>query len=67
MDEKLQSRAQQLAEEFANSATTIDDLNGLMRLMMKSGLEKMLNTEMDVHLGRKGDDESPAAEEAKSE
>ena len=65
MDEKLQSRAQQLAEEFANSATTIDDLNGLMRLMMKSGLEKMLNTEMDVHLGRKGDAESPAAEEAK--
>jgi hypothetical protein len=45
MDEALQSRAQQLAEEFANSATTIDDLNGLMRLMMKSGLEKMLNTE----------------------
>ena len=65
MDEKLQSRAQQLAEEFANSATTIDDLNGLMRLMMKSGLEKMLNTEMDVHLGRKGDAESPAAAEAK--
>ena len=65
MDEKLESRAQQLAEEFANSATTIDELNGLMRLMMKSGLEKMLNTEMDVHLGRKGDAESPASEEAK--
>jgi hypothetical protein len=25
-----------------------------MRLMMKSALERMLNTEMDVHLGRKG-------------
>ena len=65
MDEKLQSRAEQLAEEFAGSATTIEELNGLMRLMMKSGLERMLNTEMDVHLGRKGDSESPAAEEAK--
>ena len=67
MDETLQSRAEQLAEEFASSATTIDELNGLMRLMMKSGLERMLNTEMDVHLGRKGTAESarPAAEEAK--
>jgi len=65
MEETLQFRAEQLAEEFASSATTIEELNGLMRLMMKSGLERMLNTEMDVHLGRKGDPESPAAEEAK--
>jgi putative transposase len=65
MDETLQSRAEQLAEEFAGSATTIEELNGLMRLMMKSGLERMLNTELDVHLGRQGGAESPAAEEAK--
>lgn len=67
MDESLESRAEQLAEEFAGSATTIQELNQLMRLMMKSGLERMLNTEMDVHLGRKGSAESaePAAEEAK--
>jgi putative transposase len=65
MDETLQSRAEQLAEEFAGSATTIEELNGLMRLMMKSGLERMLNTEMDVHLGRKGEAESPATEQAK--
>ena len=65
MDEKLQLRAEQLAEEFAGSATTIEEVNQLMRLMMKSSLEKMLNTELDVHLGRKGDAESPAAEEAK--
>ena len=65
MDEKLESRAEQLAEEFATSAPTIGELNQLMRLMMKSGLERMLNTEMDVHLGRKGDAESPAVEEAK--
>ena len=56
INEKFQSRAEQLAaEEFASSATTIEELNGLMRLMMKSGLERMLNTEMDVHLGRQSE------------
>jgi transposase-like protein len=53
MDASFESRAEQLASEFAGQATTIEELNGLMRLMMKSGLERMLNTEMDVHLGRK--------------
>ena len=53
MDASFQSRAEQLANEFAGQATTVDELNGLMRLMMKSGLERMLNSEMDVHLGRK--------------
>jgi putative transposase len=53
MDASLQSRAQQLANEMAGQARTIEDLNGLMRLMMKSALERMLNTEMDVHLGRR--------------
>lgn len=53
MDASLQSRAEQLAGEIATQARTAEDLNGLMRLMMKSALERMLNTEMDVHLGRK--------------
>ena len=53
MDASLQARAEQLATEFASQARTAEDLNGLMRLMMKSALERMLNTEMDVHLGRK--------------
>jgi transposase-like protein len=53
MDAMLRSRAELLATEFANQATTVDDLNGLLRLMMKSALERMLNTELDVHLGRK--------------
>jgi len=53
MDASFQSRAEQLASEFAGQATTVEELNGLMQLMMKSGLEQMLNTEMDVHLGRK--------------
>ena len=54
MDASLQARAEQLAKEIAGEAQTADDLNGLMRLMMKSALERMLDTEMDVHLGRKG-------------
>jgi putative transposase len=66
MDASLHKRAEQLAEEFASQARTAEDLNGLMRLMMKSALERMLNTEMDVHLGRKplaGADQTPAATE----
>ncbi len=53
MDTSLRSKAEQLASEIATQARTAEDLNGLMRLMMKSALERMLNTEMDVHLGRK--------------
>jgi putative transposase len=67
MDASLRSRAEQLAKEMASEAKTADDLNSLMRLMMKSALERMLDTEMDVHLGRKGlasppSTESPAAD-----
>lgn len=46
MDASFQTRVEQLAEEFANQATTAEELNQLMRLMMKSGLERMLNAEM---------------------
>ena len=53
MDASLRSKAEQLASEIASQAKTVEDLNGLMRLMMKSALERMLNTEMDVHLGRR--------------
>ena len=67
MDEQLQTRAEQLAEEFASSATTIGELNQLMRLMMKSGLERMLNTEMDVHLGRRSVAEATVAQPSANE
>jgi putative transposase len=53
MDGALQNRVEVLAREIAGQARTIEDVNGLMRLMMKSALERMLNTEMDVHLGRR--------------
>jgi len=53
MDANLVAKAEQLAGEIAGQARTLADLNGLMRTLMKSALERMLDTEMDVHLGRK--------------
>jgi putative transposase len=53
MDANLTEKAARLATEIATQAKTLDDLNGLMKLMMKSALERMLDTELDVHLGRK--------------
>jgi putative transposase len=53
MDETLKLKAEQLAGDFAAQAQTLGDLNGLIRNLMKSALEQMLDTEMDVYLGRK--------------
>lgn len=55
MDVSLRTQAEQLAVEMASQAKTVGDLNSLMRLMMKSAMERMLDTEMDVHLGRQGE------------
>ncbi len=52
MDAILKLKAEQLAGHIASQAQTLDDLNGLIRTLMKSALERMLDTEMDVHLGR---------------
>jgi putative transposase len=53
MDAILPGKVEELAREIASQATTLDELNGLLRVMMGTALERMLNTEMDVHLGRK--------------
>jgi transposase-like protein len=53
MDDSLRSKAELLAGEMASQARTVEDLNDLMQRMMKAALERMLNTEMDVHLGRR--------------
>jgi transposase-like protein len=53
MDATLKLKAEQLASAIASQAQTLDDVNGLFRTLMKSALERMLDTEMDVHLGRK--------------
>ena len=52
MDASLRDRAEELASEIAGQAETAEDLNNVLRVMMKSAMERMLNTEMDVHLGR---------------
>lgn len=55
MDASMSERVEQLAEEIAGEAQTQEDLNGLLRLMMKSALQRMLDTELDVHLGRRAE------------
>jgi len=62
MDAKLQDKAEELAEEFATQATTLEELNGLLRSLMKTALERMLNTELEVHLGRQGDPTATSTE-----
>jgi putative transposase len=52
MDATLKLKAEQFAGEIASQAQSLDDVNGLLRVLMKSALERMLDTEMDVHLGR---------------
>ncbi len=52
MDAMLTKKADALAKEFAGQATTLEELNDAMRTLMKTALESMLNTELDVHLGR---------------
>jgi putative transposase len=64
MDETLKLQAEQLAGDIAAQAQTLDDLNVLMRTLMKSALERMLDTEMDVHLGRKAVAVLPPAQNA---
>src|ERR1700689_3125514 len=62
MDATLKLKAEQLASEIASQAKTLDDVNGLFRTLMKSTLERMLDTEMDVHLGRKTVASGPSSE-----
>lgn len=52
MDASLRNEAERLAAQIAGQARSVEDLNSLMKLMMKSAMERMLDTEMDVHLGR---------------
>ena len=60
MDATLTNKADELAKEFAGQATTLNELNDAMRWLMKTALETMLNTELDVHWGRTSAAESKA-------
>ena len=52
MDANLKLKAEQFAGDIATQAKSLEDLNELLRTLAKSALERMLDTEMDVHLGR---------------
>ena len=58
MDAMLTKKADALAKEFAGQATTLEELNDAMRALMKTALESMLNTELNVHLGRTAEAEN---------
>jgi transposase-like protein len=57
MDANLLLKAEDLAKEISTQASTMEELNGIMRSLMKSALERMLSTELKVHL----DEESRSA------
>jgi putative transposase len=52
MDARLVQQAQELAAQMAGEVRTIEDVNDVIRLMSKSIIERALDAEMDVHLGR---------------
>jgi putative transposase len=52
MDAMLRGKAEELAKEIAISISTQQELGDVMRLMTKSVIERMLDAEMDVHLGQ---------------
>ena len=52
MDAILNERARRMAEEMADGVQTAADLREVMRMMSKTLMEKALDAEMDVHLGR---------------
>jgi transposase-like protein len=53
MEAKLTAQAEQMARELAGQAGTIDELNALLRGLMKSALQRILDAEMDAHLAQK--------------
>ena len=62
MDAILSERARQMAVEMADGVQTADDLREIMRMMSKTLMERALDAEMDVHLGRtKATEEGAAA------
>lgn len=52
MDAMLRDKVEELAKEIAISISTQQELSDMMRWMTKSVIERMLDAEMDVHLGR---------------
>jgi putative transposase len=69
MDAQVLEQAEELAKSIAGRATTMEELNGVMRTLMKSALEQMLGAELKVHLQEElaASAEPPAAEASRGE
>ena len=52
MDATLRERAESLAREMAGEMRTVEDLKDVLGMLTKTMIERMLDAEMDVHLGR---------------
>ena len=48
----MSERARRMAKEMADGVQTAEDFREVMRMMSKTLMEKALDAEMDVHLGR---------------
>jgi putative transposase len=59
MDANVKLKVDQLVSDITSQSQTLDDLNGLFRSLMKSALERLLGTEMNVHLGRQNPSSPP--------
>ncbi len=53
MDVTLLKKTEELAKELAQNSSTLEDLNQVMWSLMKTTIERMLNTEMAMHPGRR--------------
>jgi len=60
MDANLKTKTMELAQELAGQATTMQELNEVMRSLMKTALEKMLGSELEVHLAQEAAEKKSA-------
>lgn len=67
MDAMLRERAEQLATEMAGQIHTAEDLSAMMQMMAKSVIERVLDAEMDVHLGRQKAADSASVDGSESD
>jgi putative transposase len=66
MDAKRTAQVEDLARDLAASASTLDDLNDLLRSLMKAALQRMLDTELQHHLAAPPGPDAPAQDEPTS-
>ena len=69
MDAILREQARQMAEEMAGGVQSAEDLSEVMRMMSKTLIQRALDAEMNVHLGRTkaigsspGEEDQPATD-----